>query len=412
MTLPRLRPVLDIFPSPSPEHPGIVIRDPYHYSDAILIIPSVWMLALGCLDGQQTERDIQALLLRRIGQIVPSEAIHQFVETLQSNGFLESEEFFTLREQCHAEFRDAPVRQAVHAGQAYPEDAAGVRATMERYFAGGGSDGFGAPLSGGLTGIAAPHVSPEGGWQSYAAAYRRLTPDLADRTFVLLGTSHYGQPEKFGVTRKPYETPLGAASVDTGLLDKLVQRAPAAILEEDYCHAIEHSIEFQVLFLQYAMGRPIQVLPILCGPFADSLNTRRPPESQDEVRAFFDALGEMAAEHGSKLFWVLGIDMAHIGARYGDDFEAVADNGPMQEVAARDQGRLRHVCDGDAAGFLDLVTPNGDDLKWCGYSPLYTFLRAMPGARGRVLRYEQWNIDPQSVVTFAGLEFGSTDSRK
>jgi len=78
-----------------------------------------------------------------------------------------------------------------------------------------------------LTGIAAPHVSPEGGWQSYAAAYRRITPDLADRTFVLLGTSHYGAPERFGVTRKPYETPLGTASVNTALLDKLVARAPA-----------------------------------------------------------------------------------------------------------------------------------------------------------------------------------------
>jgi len=403
MTLPRLRPGLDIFPSPSPEHPGIVIRDPFHYSDAILVVPPAWVLALGCLDGQQSERDIQALLMKRIGQIVPSEAVQHFVETLQSNGFLESPEFFELREQRHAEFRDAPVRRAAHAGQAYPDDADGVTETMQRYFAGRSDESLPGPL----VGIAAPHVSPEGGWQSYAAAYRRLTPDLADRTFVLLGTSHYGTPERFGVTRKPYETPLGAANVNTPLLDKLIARAPAAVVEEDYCHAIEHSIEFQVLFLQYVMGRPIQVLPILCGPFFDSLNTRRAPESQDEVRAFFDALGEMAAEHGQKLFWVLGIDMAHVGARYGDDLEVVADTGPMQEVAARDQGRLKRVCAGDADGFLDLVTPNGDDLKWCGYSPLYTFMRAMPAARGRVLRYEQWNIDPQSVVSFAGIEFAT-----
>jgi hypothetical protein len=27
--------------------------------------------------------------------------------------------------------------------------------------------------------------------------------------------------------------------------------------------------------------------------------------------------------------------------------------------------------------------------------------------RGRLLRYEQWNIDPQSVVSFASLEFGT-----
>jgi hypothetical protein len=48
---------------------------------------------------------------------------------------------------------------------------------------------------------------------------------------------------------------------------------------------------------------------------------------------------------------------------------------------------------------------NGDELNWCGYSALYTFARALPRARGRILRYEQWNIDPQSVVSFASLEF-------
>ena len=48
---------------------------------------------------------------------------------------------------------------------------------------------------------------------------------------------------------------------------------------------------------------------------------------------------------------------------------------------------------------------NRDDLKWCGSSPLYTFLRAVPQAHGNLLRYEQWNIDEQSVVSFAGMAF-------
>ncbi len=48
----------------------------------------------------------------------------------------------------------------------------------------------------------------------------------------------------------------------------------------------------------------------------------------------------------------------------------------------------------------------GDDLKWCGASPLYTFLQRRPRRRGELLRYEQWNIDPASVVSFAALAFG------
>ena len=41
----------------------------------------------------------------------------------------------------------------------------------------------------------------------------------------------------------------GESAVDLRLVDALVKGAPDAILMEDYCHSIEHSIEFQVLFL-------------------------------------------------------------------------------------------------------------------------------------------------------------------
>jgi predicted class III extradiol MEMO1 family dioxygenase len=111
-----------------------------------------------------------------------------------------------------------------------------------------------------------------------------------------------------------------------------------------------------------------------------------------------------------RLFWVLGIDMAHIGRRYGDSFIARADEGQMIEVSARDRKRIDSVNRGDADEFWDLVQQQRDDLKWCGSSPLYTFLKAVPQARGELLRYEQWNIDEQSVVSFAGMSF--TESAK
>lgn len=78
----------------------------------------------------------------------------------------------------------------------------------------------------------------------------------------------------------------------------------------------------------------------------------------------------------------------------------------MNEVSARDAARLERVVAGDADGFWELLHERGhDDLKWCGSAPLYTFLRAHPGRTGQVLRYNQWNIDEQSVVSFAALSF-------
>jgi hypothetical protein len=32
-------------------------------------------------------------------------------------------------------------------------------------------------------------------------------------------------------------------------------------------------------------------------------------------------------------------------------------------------------------------------------------MKAVPQARGTLLRYEQWNIDESSVVSFAGVSF-------
>ena len=117
------------------------------------------------------------------------------------------------------------------------------------------------------------------------------------------------------------------------------------------------------------------------------------------------ALGDLAAKEGDALFWVLGIDMAHMGRRYGDLLAAYADRGEMSRVAERDRQRIDCINLGDAKGFWDLVQERHDDLKWCGSSPLYTFLKVAPQARGELNHYEQWNIDEQSVVSFAGISF-------
>jgi len=104
---------------------------------------------------------------------------------------------------------------------------------------------------------------------------------------------------------------------------------------------------------------------------------------------------------------VLGVDMAHMGRRYGDPFNAIADHNEMAEVARRDRARMERIEVGDPRGFWDLVQDQRDDLKWCGSAPFYTFLKAVPQARGSLLHYQQWNIDDQSVVSFAGMGFTS-----
>jgi hypothetical protein len=404
-SLPKLRPDVDVMPSPVPGQPGLLLRDPFLYTNDILVIPPPWVALLQCLDGEHSVLDAQSLLTRLSGgQVVARSDLEQFVAILTQSGFIESDELDRLKQQRHDEFRRASVREPTHAGSAYPGDATAIesRFSSEQLFRSRDSK-TASPIA-----VAAPHVSPEGGFASYRAAYD-LPRLVKPTTFVILGTSHYGAPERFGTSAKPFQTPLGRAEVDHDALSDFVSRAGEAVIEEDYCHRAEHSIEFQVLFLQYHFDQPFRILPILCGPFVESLTTGKPPESRDGNRRVFDALAELHVRRDD-LVWILGVDMAHIGTRYGHRDPARAGEGVMVQVAEHDRRRLDRICGGDSEGFFDLVHPGGDELNWCGYSPMYTFLRSVGSAvklKGEVRSYEQWNIDQGSVVTFGALHFSA-----
>lgn len=399
--LARLRPTLDFMPSPVPDKPGLLIRDPFYFSDATLIIPPVLVESLAYFDGAHSSLDLREHLVRLTGDLDVSGLEQHLIDTLSGAGFLEDEAFFRRKEDAERAFASAPTRESVHAGTGYPGEAPELTATLHGYLTGDTS----APPDNRIRAIAAPHVSPFGGIDSYRAAYASLTPADAEKTFVILGTSHYGQPDRFGLTRKAFVTPFGETGTNLALVDEIAHAAGEGALMEDYCHAIEHSIEFQVVFLQHLFGPGVRVLPILCGAFSRGMKANAQPDDDEAVRRTIGTLGEIAAREGDRLLWVLGVDMAHMGRRYGDRFDAAADRGEMEEVARRDRLRIERMEQGDAAGFWEQVRENRDDLKWCGASPIYTFLRAMPGVRGNLLHYQQWNIDPQSVVSFAGLRF-------
>src|SRR5487761_2323304 len=357
--LPRLRTSLDFFPSPVADKPGLVIRDPFLYSDATLIVPPALAPCLEFFDGEHSSLDLREYLVRATGDLEVSRLEQHLIDTLSAAGFLEDDAFLERKEAAEKAFAGAPVREPAHAGSGYPDEKSELIHTFNEYLGEAGSGSPPSPIA-----IAAPHVSPFGGVEAYRAAYRSLSPADADRTFVVLGTSHYGQPDRLGLTRKPFVTPFGETIPDTRLIDELLAKSGDAAAMEDYCHSVEHSIEFQIVFLQH-----------LCGSYATSIYKGGLPESNEHIHRMLGALGEMAARE------------------------------EMADVARRDRLRMERMESGDARGFWDLVQENRDDLKWCGSAPIYTFLKAVPQARGELLHYQQWNIDEQSVVSFAGMRF-------
>src|SRR5579864_4621683 len=119
--LPRLRLDLDFFPSPVEDKPGLVVRDPFHYTSATLIIPPALVACLEFFDGERSELDLRAHLVRMSGDVQAGDLATHLLETLSGAGFLQDEKFERLKETAEREFAGAIVREPSHAGSGYPE---------------------------------------------------------------------------------------------------------------------------------------------------------------------------------------------------------------------------------------------------------------------------------------------------
>lgn len=405
--LPKLRMDLDFQPSPSEEQPGLLIRDPFRYSDTTLIIPKYLLRFLPYFDGQHTSEQLIHEVEHCAGRDNAVRLEAHLRETLDNAGFLHGKRFEQLKEQAFDTFRNSEIRTPSHAGAAYPADATELREYFDSHLQAFRKNVAEDVHKDAPLGVAAPHISFEGGWQSYAEAVQALEKTDPESLFVILGTSHYGEPNKIGITTKAFTTPLGTTKPEPGLVESLAEDCADAVTLEDYCHAVDHSIEFHVLLLQYAVKPEVRVVPILVGSFLDAMQHETQPRECPRMQQVFKALRELAAREGRKIVWLMSIDMAHMGRRYGDAFQAIAHEGEMAEVRKLDEARIAMLQQGRADAFWKDVNQRDGELKWCGSSTLYTFTQIYPEAKATLLSYEQWNIDPESTVSFGTLEFRS-----
>jgi hypothetical protein len=403
--LPRLRDV-EAFPV---EHEGervIALRDPSGYTASIVLLAGPLLEIVSLFDGEHSVIDVQAAVMRQHGRLVTAAEIEGVVESLDEHGFLDTPRFAERQAALDAEFRGAPVRPASHAGGSYADDPDELRQTMDGFFTAPGgpgpiaANGSGAPVRA----VIAPHIDYHRGGAGYAWAYRDLAERCDADLFVVFGTCHAGLTQPFALTRKAYETPLGAAPADQDFIDALVRRARHDCFASEIGHRGEHSIEFQAVFLRYLFGgrRDFTIVPILASFAHEALAHGRRPEDDPCVAAFLDAVAETAAAQNRRVAFVAGADLAHVGPRFGD--AAPVSTATLKRIEREDRAMLESVARGDAEGFFASIEADGDRRRICGFSPIYAMLRCLPGVTGTVRHYGQWP-DPQAVVTHASVVF-------
>lgn len=402
---PRLR-ALEAFPI---EHEGqrcIALRDPAGFTDQIAVLPGPLLDLVSLLDGEHSIEAIRDILHGRRGQAPSIEQVADVIERLDAAGFLESARFQARRYALEDAFRRSPARPAAHAGGAYAGEAAALAAQIDGFFA--HADGSDHPTRvrprPTLRGLIAPHIDFRRGGSTYAWAYREVLARSDADLYVVLGTCHAGMADPFAVTLKPFETPLGPVPVDREFYDALQRRAGQDLLASEPAHRAEHSIEFQAVMLQHLVGprRRFEILPVLASYLHEAVWARGDPEADERVPRFVDALRETIAASSRRVCLIAGVDLAHVGPRFGDP-EPNTDRS-LALVERADRGMLESVVAGDARGFFASVAFDRDARRICGLSPIYTLLRLLPEAPGRLLRYAQWP-DPEGAVTFCAATF-------
>ena len=170
----------------------------------------------------------------------------------------------------------------------------------------------------------APHIDLRLGGSTYTHAYRELAESEPPDLFVILGTGHMGLPELFSVSSKDFETPLGTAVLDRDFLGLLREQCQEPLFGEDLTHRSEHTIEFQIVFLQHLFPRQaIRILPLLCSfSYLELCTSPYSERTRPLFWMFIEGVRKAEEQSGKRVCWIASVDLAHIGPRYGDAFSA------------------------------------------------------------------------------------------
>ena len=385
----------------------IHISDPSGFSDSqIVVTPDVFFIMALC-DGTRSLVDIQYEYTRRFGTLLLSSHLDKVLSDLDRSLFLDNEKFRRRKGEIEEEFRKAGVRAASHAGQAYPADPEELRRCLGDFFT--SPEGPGAlpekRRRKTVKAIMAPHIDLRAGGTCFAWAYSQLASSPPADVFVILGIGHAPMTNLFTVTSKDFETPLGILPTDKAFVDALTESYPGDLFADEFAHRSEHSVEFQTVFLRYIFpDKDISIVPILCSSFDEMIGANRQPIEDPRVRDFVQALKIAAERSKQKVCFIAGVDLAHIGQKFGDSGRLA----PSTEILLEreDMEMLQHVENVDAAAFFASVAKDKNKRRICGFPAMYALLTLIEGANGRLLKYGK-SVDgaTQSIVSFASAVF-------
>ncbi|MCG3204703.1 MAG: hypothetical protein KCHDKBKB_01418 [Elusimicrobia bacterium] len=410
--LPALKAGIEAIQVEHEGKPAILLRDQEGLvPDPVAVTLPGYLVAM-MLDGQSTISDIQTYFSKNTGQLIRPEEIEKLVGDLEKAQLLETSAVQKKRREVWEAFEASPIRKPAHMKSGYPENRLDLATFLGKFF----QDSKGplkqmgsAPSRPTPTLLVAPHIDFFRGGPAYAWAYQALSECQPPDLIVALGVAHMSPNSPWVVTKKEYETPYGPVAASPDLVEDFKTSLWYDISSDQWVHRTEHSLEFQALWLKYLWrDKTPPWVPVLCSSF-DSFCSDRAPSSIPSVHEGLKKLGEKLKARqkaGQKIMILAGIDLAHVGPRFGDNEKL----GPELEkrVEAEDRKSLELALKGSADEMFLSVMEGGHWRKWCGLSALYTGLQLSryltdEPLNGRLLTYGQAPDPAGGLVSFTSL---------
>lgn len=367
----------------------VLLHDPLDiaFQDVAIDTDSLYILEL--MDGVRSLRDIHRLLGERLQTEIDMAQLVKFVKSLDDMMYLENTAYNEA-----IEFIESETRPAVCAGTVYPESPDELRSYLSEILAKANKRAYPANAVAAVI----PHIDFRVNSDVYAQVFQAIS-DAEFDVIVHIGTSHYGWQDRFILTYKDFETPLGTLRTDRELIDTLRERLSFEPTFNDIAYMPEHSLELHHVFLKHMFpDRDFTVLPVLITSFSDIIQTERSPSDDECITEFCSTLKSVVEESGKKALYLVSGDLAHIGKRFGDGFDAATQ---LDEVKITDYEIMDAMVRGNADLYFRRIADNQDKTRICGLAPVYTMLHAIHPGKGVAFDYAQWDDAPTgSAVTF------------
>ncbi len=201
---------------------------------------------------------------------------------------------------------------------------------------------------------------------------------------VILGPNHRGMGASVALSASgTWDMPLGSVPINEAMAESIlkVSTSGVKIKDDPGAHAMEHSIEVQVPFLQFL--RPeVSIVPIALSHL-----------TYDACQEIGQALVQGIQDYGKEVLLVASTDMTHYESQ--------------KSAKEKDKLAIDRILDLDPAGLYDTVSWHG--ISMCGVIPTTIVLEAckvLGASKAELVRYATSGDvtgDNAQVVGYAGF---------